>query len=333
MGQTRAIEPLIVVVYDETGRPSAILPLGVRNAMGARVAEFVGDKHANFHMGVYRRGLAVDRRTIVDLLRRVAGVARIDAFLFVNQPRVWQGRANPFAALAQQESPSLGHATQLQGDYRAWLDAHYSNAAQKKLRKKARRLAEIGATAFFTVRDEATAAATLATFFSHKSAKASETGFSNDFEDAGAMRFLNAAVRETAADGRPLIELYGLRCGERIVAIFGGLARADRFCGMIISYDQDPEIARSSPGELLVHEVIRDLTTRDFATFDLGVGEARYKNACCETEEPLFDTAMGFTLRGHVAAAMFRHGRWAKRWVKRQPWAWSIAATMLRRPH
>ena len=333
MGQAHAIQPLIVVVRDETGRPSAILPLGVKRVMGARLAEFVGDKHANFHMGVYRRDLAVDRETIVDLLRRVASAAHIDAYLFVNQPPVWQDRANPFAALPQQESPSLGHATQLHENYRAWLDAHYSNAAQKKLRKKARRLAEISATAFVNARDEATAATLLATFFAHKSAQAKEIGFSNDFEDVGAVRFLDAAARESAADGRPLIELYGLRCGERIIAVFGGLARAGRFCGMITSYDQDPEIARSSPGELLIQDVIRDLTMRGFTTFDLGVGEARYKNACCEIEEPLFDTAMGFTLRGRIAAALFWYARGFKHWVKRRPWAWSIVAKVFRRPH
>jgi CelD/BcsL family acetyltransferase involved in cellulose biosynthesis len=333
IGRTGAIEPLIVIARDETGRPSAILPLGMRRVMGVRLAEFVGGKHANFHMGLYRRDLAVERGTILDLLRRIASAARVDAFLFTNQPLTWRDRANPFAALPQQESPSLGHSTRLHGNYRAWLDAHYSNAAQKKLRKKGRRLAEIGATAFVSACDEATTSALLSTFFAHKSAQAKETGFSNDFDDAGAVAFLEAAARESAADGRPLIEIHGLQCGERIVAVFGGLARAGRFCGMITSYDQDPEIARSSPGELLIHEVIRDLITRGFTTFDLGVGEARYKNACCEIEEPLFDTAIGYTLGGRIAAALFWRGRGVKRWVKQRTWVWSLVATALRRPH
>jgi CelD/BcsL family acetyltransferase involved in cellulose biosynthesis len=333
IGRTNAVEPLIVVARDETGRPSAILPLGVRRVMGVRLAEFVGGKHANFHMGVYRRDLAVERGTILDLLRRVSSAARVDAFLFINQPLTWRDRANPFAALPRQESPSLGHSTRLQGNYRAWLDAHYSNAAQKKLRKKARRLAEIGATAFVSARDQATASALLSAFFAHKSAQAKETGFSNDFDEAGAVQFLEAAAKERSADGKPLIELHGLWCGDRIVAVFGGLAHASRFSGMLTSYDQDSEIARSSPGELLIHEVIRDLTTRGFTAFDLGVGEARYKNACCEIEEPLFDTAIGFTLAGRTAAGFFRGGRGVKRWVKRRAWVWSLVATALRRPH
>jgi CelD/BcsL family acetyltransferase involved in cellulose biosynthesis len=333
IGRAEAIEPMIVVARDEEGRVSAILPLCRRRRLGLRVAEFVGGKHANFHMGVYRSGLSLDRDAILDLLRRVARAASLDAFVFVNQPRVWQKRANPFATLAGQPSPSLGHATQLKDDFASWLEAHYSKAAQKKLRKKARRLAERGPVSSFVARDATTAATILAAFFVHKGTRARAMGFSNDYEDAAAVRFLEAASSERLSMDRSVIELHALRCGERIVAVFGGVARAGRFCGMIISYDQDAEIARSSPGELLVHEVIRDLTARGFTTFDLGVGEARYKDICCEEKEPLFDMAAGFTLRGRLAVAAFLSLRAVKRWIKRRPWAWSIVAPALRRPH
>jgi CelD/BcsL family acetyltransferase involved in cellulose biosynthesis len=67
--------------------------------------------------------------------------------------------------------------------------------------------------------------------------------------------------------------------------------------------------------------------------FDLGVGEARYKDICCEDKEPLFDMAAGFTLRGRLAVAAFLSLRAVKRWIKRRPWAWSIVAPALRRPH
>jgi len=333
IGRAEAVEPMIVVARDDRGRTSAILPLGRRRRRGLRIAGFVGGKHANFHMGVFRRGLDVDRQSIIDLLQRVAEAARLDAFFFVNQPQAWQKRLNPFALLARQPSPSFGHATQLKGDFNRWLDAHYSKGSRKKLGKKARRLAEQGPVSSFIARDAATASTLLAAFFAHKKTRAKSTGLFNDFDDAAAELFLKAATCEGHAEQRPLIELYGLRCGDRIAAVFGGVAHAGRFCGMIISYDQDIEIARSSPGEILIHDVIRDLTERGFTTLDLGVGEARYKDACCETEEALFDMAAGFTLRGRLAVAAFLSGRAVKRWIKRRPWAWSIVATALRRPH
>ena len=77
---------------------------------------------------------------------------------------------------------------------------------------------------------------------------------------------------------------------ERVVAAFAALSGRDRLSGLVIAYDADPEIARCSPGELILHEVVRSAIARGFTTFDLGVGEARYKNECCEATETLFDT-------------------------------------------
>jgi CelD/BcsL family acetyltransferase involved in cellulose biosynthesis len=331
IGRSLRVEPMIVVVRDDAGETSAILPFCRRRLLGITIAGFVAGKHANFHMGAFRAGLAVDRGAIGDLLRRIARSQRIDAFVFVNQPHVWQRYANPFVVLGGQVSPSLGHSTELRSDFTSWLDAHYSKSAQKKLRKKARRLEEQGAVSSFIARDAASRAAALEAFFAHKVARAKATGLANDFDAAVAKRFLEAAASDGPDDDRPVIELHGLRCGDRIVAVFGGLGRAGRFCGAITSHDQDVEIARSSPGELLIHYVIGDLIQRGFTTFDLGVGEGRYKDACCENPEPLFDTALAFTFAGRWACAALLLRQRAKGWIKRTSWAWSLATRLRRR--
>lgn len=332
VGRAEAVEPMIVLVRDDRGRISALLPLAVRSRLGLRVAEFIGGKHANFHMGVFRAGLAVDRDEVLGLLRRVGESARLDAFFFVNQPEQWQGSPNPLRALGGQKSPSFGHATQLQNNFDQWFDARYSKAARRKLRKKTRRLAERGAIASLVARDESTAREALAAFFAHKAARAKAAGLVNDFDDPAAARFLEMAACERVAEHDAVIELHAMRCGERIVAVFGGLAHAGRFYGVVTSHDPDAEIARSSPGELLILDIVRDLHARGFKTFDLGVGEARYKDAVCEASEALFDSALGLTFKGRAASLCFLFARRVKRWIKQRPWAWSLVAPMRRRP-
>jgi CelD/BcsL family acetyltransferase involved in cellulose biosynthesis len=328
IGRSLGAEAMIVVVRDDNGETSAILPFCRRRLLGLSIAGFVGGKHANFHMGAFRSGLAVDRGAIDDLLRRIAHSQRIDAFVFVNQPHVWQGLANPFALLGGQASPSHGHSTELRGDLTSWLDANCSKSAQKKLRKKARRLEEQGAVSSFIARDAASTAAVLEAFFAHKVAHAMATGVADDFAETVAKRFLEAAASGGPDGARPVIELHGLRCGDRIVAVFGGLAGADRFCGIVTSHQHDIEIARSSPGELLIHDVVRNLIQRGFRTFDLGVGEARYKDAFCENADPLFDTAITFTFLGRWASAALLLRQRMKAWIKRRPWAWSLATRL-----
>jgi CelD/BcsL family acetyltransferase involved in cellulose biosynthesis len=329
IGKAQAIEPLIVALRDDRGRASGILPLALSSRRGLRTAAFVGGKHANFHMGVFRRGLAIDREAVAELLARIARLVGLDALLLVNQPEAWQGEPNPLAALGQQESPSRGHATRLGRPFEQWFAAHYSADARKKLRKKTRRLAENGPVSTIVARDEAAVGRALAAFFAQKQAQAEAAGRVDDFDAADVQRFL-----EMLATGLPrvdpVLELHALLCGERIVAVFGGLAAGDRFCGMITSHDVDPAIARFSPGELLILEVVRNFTERGFSTFDLGVGEARYKDAICEIEERLSDSAIGFTARGRLVARLFLLRQTIKRWIKRRPWALRAATVLLR---
>ena len=89
--------------------------------------------------------------------------------------------------------------------------------------------------------------------------------------------------------------------------------------GLFVSNEIEPAIARCSPGELIVQAVVREAIARGFKTFDLGVGEAAYKCKSCEAEEPLFDSAFGVTLLGHVAASTFLAARRLKRRITRSP--------------
>jgi CelD/BcsL family acetyltransferase involved in cellulose biosynthesis len=107
--------------------------------------------------------------------------------------------------------------------------------------------------------------------------------------------------------------------GDRVIATFGALASGDRLSGLIVAFDGAEEVARCSPGELLVIEVVRSAIERGFHTFDLGVGESRYKSACCETPEPLFDTIFATSPLGRAAAPLFRARQTLKGRTKRSP--------------
>ena len=86
----------------------------------------------------------------------------------------------------------------------------------------------------------------------------------------------------------------------------------------------DPGVS-SSPGDLLIVEVVRDAIERGLAAFDLGVGETRYKNGCCETTEALFDSALSVSVAGRVVAAAFLAGRRVKQRIKQSPRLFRLA--------
>jgi CelD/BcsL family acetyltransferase involved in cellulose biosynthesis len=102
----------------------------------------------------------------------------------------------------------------------------------------------------------------------------------------------------------------------------GGMVRDGRFSAMFNSIPAD-QFRSESPGEQLLVNMIRSCCERGLDTFDLGVGEAAYKDMFCPDEEPLFDTCLPLSARGHALVAIERAKSAVKRTIKQNRSLWS----------
>ena len=315
IGAAEGATPLIVVARDEAGQPVALLPFAQTSRGPLRFAVFVGGKDSNFNLGLFRSTEAWSLDDVAALLAAAARQAkpRLDAFLLCNQPLSWRGVANPLAGGKPQPSPSFAHASALPGDFSVWLDARACKEAKKKMRKKRARLEATAPVVHRRAAGQQEIDRALSAFHAVRRARTVALGVPDPYASVAAQAFL----AQLARDG--VLELHTLSHGDRIIGIFGALPGAPRQSGLFIGHDGDPEIARSSPGEIMVQAVVTDAIARGFAEFDLGVGEARYKDEACEIVEPLFDSAFAFTLKGRLAAWTFLAVRRAKRSVKHSP--------------
>jgi CelD/BcsL family acetyltransferase involved in cellulose biosynthesis len=98
---------------------------------------------------------------------------------------------------------------------------------------------------------------------------------------------------------------------------------------MFNSFDNNADVNRHSPGELLLAHIIRVQCERGREVFDLGVGEARYKSSLCDDVEELVDTFLPVTVRGKAYATTIRQLVACKRFVKQTAWTWR-AVNLLR---
>jgi len=119
---------------------------------------------------------------------------------------------------------------------------------------------------------------------------------------------------------RELLEAHAMTIDNHIVATYVGLARNGRFCVLANSFDSNSAAARFSPGEMLLHALLENLSQRGFVDFDLGVGEAQYKTAVCEETIALYETVLAVSTAGAVAAPMLRASVACKRAIKRSSW-------------
>ncbi len=326
IGLPGGLDPMIVVARDSEGRATALLPLAVQRQGALAVARFLGGRDSNFNMGLFRPGADWTRAGLHDLLRRAAAASRrsIDLFAFHNQPHDWQGAPNPLLALARQPSPSFAYKIALGADAEAFLRARVSRETRKKLRQKMKRLGARGAVEVVEARTPDEVAEVLDAFMEQRIARNLASGLPAD--DLPALRrFLDRTVGEGGA-----VSFHALRCGGRIIATMGGTRHRDRFSGMLVSITAEADLARNSPGELLLSEVMKRCCAAGLSTFDLGVGEARYKETYCPEVEPLFDSLVPLTPRGHVYARVESGRLRLKRAVKQSPWAWPLVLRLRR---
>lgn len=332
IGRRDGWTPAVIVARDSEGRAVALLPLGVARRGPLRLAEFLGEKDANFTFGLFRPGVTFTRADIEAMMREGARgtPGGIDLFSLFNQPADWEGARNPLLQLPHWRSPADGYkATALTAPGERYLAARYSHDTRKKLRRKEKRLAELGALRHLRARDADEARMILAAFTAQKSARMKEKGLDDTFGSAAAREFLARVAIEPLERGQePAVELHALMLDGRVVATLAGARAGGRFSGMFNSFDADADISRNSPGDLLAAKVLAEKCDEGLTTFDLGVGDARYKRTFCDAEEQLFDAFFSTTLAGRAMMWVKSRKRRLKRAIKHDPRLWRLVESL-----
>jgi len=334
LGKAAGVTPYIVVGEDETARPLFLLPLGSERIGPLTVARFVGGKHSNANMGLWRRDYVstVARTDLDNMVGLIAGAdPSVDLLALLNQPVEWDQVPNPLALLPRQDSPSFAYKGRLARDFGELLQERVSSATRKKLRQKERALSKHGPIRYWRAETAADLRRMLDAFFVQKAERMKELGLANVFGETGVREFIEAAATHPGSSTKASsIEFYSASVGDTIVATFAGLGSNRRFCGMFNSMIHG-EFAQQSPGELLLANVVRMCCERGYTTFDLGIGEAPYKRTFCAETEHLFDSIIPLSALGHVAAPFWRAHLNLKRGIKHSSKAQLVVGAVRRR--
>ncbi len=328
-GDGKKISPFFIVARDAGGAPLALLPLGLVPFGPLRIAQFLGGKHSNYNLGLFRPNCAFSASDLRLLLTEAARKFEDGPHLYrlLSLPLRWRGE-NSLALLPHQEAASHAFATELGDDGEAWLAARLSSDTRKKLRKKEKRLAGMGALRYFRATKSGEVKLILDAFFEQKRRRYDNPAYETNLQ---ATRGFYEALTAADVTGAPSsAELHALALDDRIVATFAAGLNAGRLQGMFNSFDADPEIAKSSPGDILLAHVLRDCCARKLRAFDLGVGDARYKTTFCDEIETMVEAYIAVTGPGFLARPFFLAAAAAKTAIKRNP-RLHAAAMKLRR--
>jgi len=317
VGREQRLEPFIVVARDRSGRARALLPLAVDRRGPLRIGVFLGGRESNFNLALLDPDARFDANSIRALLKEAALCTPnpLDLYYLRNQPRRFDGVDNPLAFEDATPSASFAYGVSLPAA-ETELASRFSRDSRKKLRRKEARLAEMGTLRYEHCASGVRAQEILTALIEQKSARFADMGVSGLFNSRG-LRDLLRRLSTHTGDGA--LELHALSVNDRIVATYIGVTRGGRLSAVLNSFEMDEEIARSSPGDLLLHAVMRNLIARGMTHFDLGAGEARYKSAVCDETIVLCDTLTPISWKGLLATPLLKIFLRSKRRIKRTP--------------
>ena len=292
-GTPRGEQPFIAVGRHE-GRIVFILPMSIHESWVRRL-KFVGGSHVNFNIGLVAPEFAdklgpqcFDR--IYRRLRRILpGVGYI---ALCCQPETWLGRPNPVRGAEAQRTGNPAYVLDLEGGFDATLDRGNAKRKRKKFRQQVRMAEEMGGHEFLMPRCLAEIEQIIDIFFEQKSRRLKELGIRDVFADHETKTFLKTLARKSIHADEPLLQIFALKVGEEIVAIFGGGSNNNRFSGYFSSIASGWE--KLSPGEMLLYLVVEELCRQDYIQMDLGAGDERYKRSWSSERIETYETLMPF---------------------------------------
>jgi CelD/BcsL family acetyltransferase involved in cellulose biosynthesis len=330
LGTPAGVTPFVVVGFDDAGKPAFLWPLGHARTGPINIVSFLGGKHANFNFALWRRDIvesitADDIRAV--LARFAATRYRADILGLVRQPQSWEGYVNPFSLLPHQVSPSESLRITITARGEEQIKRMLSPAMRGRLRSKARRLQQLPDYRYLRATTAVDVDRLLDAFFPLKAAHMKAHGLPNLFTDPRHEAFLREACHLGLAEGKPLIELHVLEGDGELLALLAAINDGRRSSGMFNTYTMSDN-ARHSPGLVLLIDVVADVAERDVKSFDLGVGEAKYKSFFCKEPEPLFDSFLPLTPLGKLAAVTASTSGRVKRQIKQSNVLWNLIRTL-----
>ncbi|GAB4238754.1 MAG: GNAT family N-acetyltransferase [Methyloligellaceae bacterium] len=323
---SRGAEPLIVAGRYENGKPQFLLPFEVGSRFGLRTLTWVGQDLANYNMGLFEKSFAeqisgADMRILLKSVCEEGGGFALAELR--NQPLVWDGIPNPLVRLDHQQAANSGYATLLDADFETFYRNRFSGRTRNSLRRKERKLADMGELQYARAAGEAECLSILGEFLRQKAAWFRRNGIPDVFSvPEYRAYFEQLALLPEGTPGR--LELGYLRVGERIAATYNGSVVNGRF-HLLLSSIEGGEMGRWSPGIILLRHQIKEMCLRGCHRYDMGTGLAQHKSEWADEENKLFDTLLAFNAAGHAMKIPLRAAGSAKRFIKSRPALWSMA--------
>lgn len=302
IGRAAGIEGYLIAARDDAGRPLFYLPLVIETRFNVRLVRFMDAGVADYNAPIVAAGYAPLRQEFAALWSQLLSLLPgFDAVDLTKIPSDVAGAFNPLTYLDCTADGDSGHwlSTDLRGEIET---RHAMVTLRRKLRRFARGLSKLGEANFCANPPGVRSAEVLARLFELKRRKYQRTKVPDFLAAPGVEDF----YRAMAAPGRlgRIGHLSALTVGDTVVSAHLGFIGRGRFHYILPAFDTAYQ--RYRPGHLLLAHLIDGAGEQGFDAFDLGVGDASYKETWASHRLALYSHERAVTAAGALYLQMRR---------------------------
>jgi CelD/BcsL family acetyltransferase involved in cellulose biosynthesis len=306
IGKASRVEPYFVMVRDADGRPVLYLPLIIETKFNVRLLRFMDCGVADYNAPIVAVDRTLSRQEFHEVWADV--LALLPSFDVIDLKKIASdvvGAVNPLTYLDCTPFGESGHAIALTR-LRDQTDTRRAVVRlRRKLQSHAKGLSQTGEPHFIVNPPAAEAARLAERLLELKRRKYERTSTPDFLAAPGVERF----YREMMSPGRlgTISHLSALTIGDNVASAHLGFIGRGRFYYIFPAYDT--AFGRHRVGHLLLQHLIDQSVAQDFDTFDLGIGDASYKNKWATHHLALQSHERAVTAAGRVYLQMRRVGR------------------------
>lgn len=310
IGPAIGAEFFVVEVLDPSGASTCLLPIVRLRRGGLRVLEVpdggVADYVAPIMTG--EQPLSIDAvGRAMKALRAALPPADIAIFRRI-RPIINGSLENPLLAFPHTRLDFKSYAVQLEPNWEAFFTRTASTSRRATMRRKRRRLAELGAVSFKVVVEPAEIERALEAAVVQRRERAATVGWEGnilDFEPARA--FYKAVARRQG-----VTHVSMLSVGTTIVATHFG-AEHGRVVYWLLPTFAAGEWAQFSVGRMLLEDTLEWACGRGKSVLDLTIGDEPYKAEWNPQVSKLFEARLPLSVAGWLAVAAWKIAKKVRR--------------------
>ncbi len=320
-GSKKPLTLALITGRDSEGKLGFVLPLTLRRAGLAWVAESLGDNNAA-HLGpIYKTRYlnALNKYGDFSLAQELNNLLpQIDTFVLnalilgLQEKRIV---GNEFSARKTANDISIVH---LEPDWDGFDQKHRNSKSRRNERRRENRLKRLGNFEFRVADNKEERSEMFEALLQQKSDWFRNRRIPNIFADKDNLEFLHTLAATEAIDSGFGTLVSGLKVDNRWISLSMGILHRDHYGGLVLSTTEE-EARKHSPGNLLITKTMQHCAQNGIRIFNFGAGESDIKAKWADTGENLMLATLPTSLVGRVYEIILQNTNRAKREIKANP--------------